>query len=495
MTDKDRTYFWKTSLKVWLVLPILVQVAAISGYMVYAIASRIIFNLNAPHWLGVSLALALMGGLVFGTGSIALWRVKRINVPEHFWPRYGPILLPLVLMWIVWIVDMHLRGGDFSQQGEDYLWFIFLPYFALVFAILLTGWNWLILILPSVAIVGYLFFTWRLSQNQLMLGARSMQWTALVLLAMLGVIGWQAYQRQSGVINWLDLGEVFQENLQLHDYRPFKPNNRLVKPASPPALQFDSKDAPRLDGATAAYPVYAALAQAMYPADLISEKITNNKTLGAYERLIKGDTDAIFVAQASPEHARLAKEQGVDLIMTPVAREAFVFLVHKDNPVKQLSLHQIRAIYAGQITNWKEAGGSDERIVAFQRPKNSGSQTVMEVKVMQGAVMKQPLQEEVQRSMGGLIRQVASYRNHKTALGYSFRFYVTSMQNPKNLDLLSIDGIAPTVDNIRSGSYPLSVDVYMVTTQKSNASTTRLRDWILSPADQQLISDAGYVPR
>ena len=390
---------------------------------------------------------------------------------------------------------MHLRDGDFTKQGNIYIQIVFIPYIALVLVSSLARLHWLILLVPSIAIAGFGFFTWRASRKQVLASTRGLPVAGIVCTGLLVFISWQAYQRQIQMLSWLDNKEVFQEYLELQRYQPFQPNNRLVKLSPKPTLQFDAYTAPRLDGATAAYPVYAALAQAMYPERFVFDKIANNKTPSAYQRLIDGDTDAIFVAQASPEHVKLAKDRGVELIMTPVAREAFVFLVHEDNPVKQLTLAQTKAIYSGQITNWNELGGADTRIVAFQRPKNSGSQTVMEAKVMQGMAMKKPLQEEIQQGMGGLIRQVAAYRNSPSALGYSFRFYATSMQNPKNLSLISINNIAPTIENIRSGTYPLSVDVYMVTTQKSNPSVSQLRDWILSTEGQKLIADSGYIPR
>ncbi|WP_279401693.1 substrate-binding domain-containing protein [Piscibacillus salipiscarius] len=65
------------------------------------------------------------------------------------------------------------------------------------------------------------------------------------------------------------------------------------------------------------------------------------------------------------------------LNMTPIGREAFVFFVHADNPVDSLKVEEIQGIYSGNITNWKEVGGEDVEIRAFQRPEGSGSQTML----------------------------------------------------------------------------------------------------------------------
>ena len=139
-------------------------------------------------------------------------------------------------------------------------------------------------------------------------------------------------------------------------------------------------------------------------------------------------------------------------------------------------------------------GGPDEKIVAFQRPKDSGSQTVMQSKVMEGITMREPLREERAQSMGGLMRQVASYRNSQNALGYSFRYYSTQMERDAKVRLLQVNGIAPTTENIRNGTYPFTVKVYMATAGKPTLATQKLMDWFVSPQAQQLIADVGYVP-
>ena len=69
----------------------------------------------------------------------------------------------------------------------------------------------------------------------------------------------------------------------------------------------------------------------------------------------------------------MAKEKGVELEIVPIVKDAFVFFVNTENPVESLTLEQIQGIYTGNIKNWKDVGGDNERIVAYQRPANSGS--------------------------------------------------------------------------------------------------------------------------
>ncbi|MDR3162730.1 MAG: substrate-binding domain-containing protein, partial [Helicobacteraceae bacterium] len=187
-------------------------------------------------------------------------------------------------------------------------------------------------------------------------------------------------------------------------------------------LYFTS-DFPRLDGATSFYPIYGAVAEALYQ----KPAVASSRTDGAYDNLINGEADLIVVFAPSPEQLARAEQAKAELVLTPIGKEAFVFLVNKENPIKSLTIEQIQKIYTGEITNWRDLGGEDEKIFAFQRDKNSGSQTAMENGVMKELTLKKPLMEEIHGLMSGLIDVVADYRNAQNAIGYSFRYFVTDM--------------------------------------------------------------------
>src|SRR5690606_17803581 len=99
-------------------------------------------------------------------------------------------------------------------------------------------------------------------------------------------------------------------------------------------------------------------------------------TPSAYSRLIEGNVDLIFAAEPSSGQIQAAEKAGVELQMTPIGREAFVFFVNARNPISNLSSADIRQIYSGEYGNWKELGGKDDEILPFQRPEDSGSQTM-----------------------------------------------------------------------------------------------------------------------
>lgn len=274
----------------------------------------------------------------------------------------------------------------------------------------------------------------------------------------------------------------------------------------------ESTEMPVLDGAEAAYPIYSAFANACYE-DIaeIQEYAKKNKnqntdftmpikfnnTVIAFEDLVAGETDIFFGAKPSAEQQKLAASAGKKLVLTPIGKEAFIFFVNSENPVDGLTSDQICDIYSGKIGNWKKVGGLDGRILAFQRPKNSGSQTMMEY-FMGDTPLKEPLQTEYVGSMGDLILSIANYQNSSFAIGYSFRYFATIMVKDMNslghIKYLSVDGVFPDAETIRSGEYPITTELYAVTlADNPNENVELFLEWMTSPQGQQIVSDTGYV--
>lgn len=265
-----------------------------------------------------------------------------------------------------------------------------------------------------------------------------------------------------------------------------------------PALSFTHDETEWLivRGATALYPLYASAYSKLAPGVSEGPKVAQTRTPEAYDNLINYKADMIFVAQPSEGQKKRAADAGVKLIYTPFAREAFVFIVNINNPLNSLSEQQVRDIFSGKITNWREVGGSDERIQVWMRPEDSGSQTVMKAKVMKGTLMLPAKKDLIMDVMNGVISKVAAYQNTQPSIGYTFRYYATQMNKDisKNIKLLAINGIAPTVENIRNGTYPYIVEAYMVTREKHSPEAQKFVDWFLSPQGQSFVEDVGYVP-
>ncbi len=291
-----------------------------------------------------------------------------------------------------------------------------------------------------------------------------------------------------------NIGTVAAE-INIHEYAPFVEGS-TVKKLDEEATLAVKGDLPVLDGATAMYPLYSAFVQAVYPenpAYFEEGTVLASTTPYAYQNLFNGKADIIFVAAPSEQQMKMAEAKGIKLEMTPIGREAFVFFVNKKNPVNSLTLEQIRAIYAGEVKNWSEVGGKEDAIRPFQRPQDSGSQTALQNLMGNVPIMEAPT-EDIASGMGGIINEVAQYKNYKNAIGYTFRYYSTEMVGNDEIKLLAIDGIAPTEENIRNGTYPITSEFYAITAGTDNPNTQKLLDWILSPQGQALIEKVGYVP-
>jgi phosphate transport system substrate-binding protein len=312
-----------------------------------------------------------------------------------------------------------------------------------------------------------------------------------------------------------------------------------------------TENLPRLDGATAAYPLYSAFVHAVYPEEKLQEDmgygnyeeeygispysllqwqyspvsafsggydmyyslseeeedkmgyrfrsiVQCNRTPNAYQRLIDGKTDIIFCYEPSAEQITAAREKGLRFNLTPIAKDAFVFIVNERNTANTVTQQQIRNIYSGRITNWKTISGADEPIIPYQRNANSGSQTALQT-IMGNTKIMEPIMGGAYSygEMGGSAYAITSdYYNYNSAIGYTFQYYLNEMfsKNYPGIKILSIDGVTPNRQNIQSGAYPFTQTVYAVTTGNKSENTQKFIDWILSPQGQELVEKTGYVP-
>ena len=282
-------------------------------------------------------------------------------------------------------------------------------------------------------------------------------------------------------------------SVNLSKYKITNPNNILPKLNEPSTLLLTQDEWLTLDGAEAAYPVYSAYANACYDGiqkyqynentlnweeqDKIDAELKKyvafNNTVYAFKDLINKRCDVFFGAMPSQKQREETAALGEELILTPIAGEAFVFFVR----------------------NWQPLGGEDRRILAFQRPEGSGSQTLLQ-HIMAGTPIMEPLKTEYIGAMEGIGTAVASYNGDAGALGFSFKFFLTGMLGRKDapVKILAIDGIYPTDENIRSGQYPFTTKLYAITLKSNTKSQlVPFLNWMQSPQGQELAEKVGYV--
>ena len=229
-----------------------------------------------------------------------------------------------------------------------------------------------------------------------------------------------------------------------------------------PAMTYE--EFPKIDGSLACVPLMENLAIKITGCSEIEAEETLSdfsNTNPCYLYLAKGERDLLLAYEPADETKQKLGDYA-PLTMEPVGRDGLVFIVNKDNPVESLTKEQLYAIYTGKITNWKEVGGLDQPIKVFSRPETSGSQTLMRKLLLGDAEMAEGMTEKVE-SMEGIIDRLLDYDNSASAIGYSVYYYASSMYDQPALKFLSVDGVQPSTDSIRTGKYPLINDFYVVT--------------------------------
>ena len=266
---------------------------------------------------------------------------------------------------------------------------------------------------------------------------------------------------------------------------------------------YDLSNYPKVDASLATQPLANAFIKNFTGIEDIDESTLDySNTHPGYVKLINDEVDLIIVTEPSEEELELAREKGVELEVIPVVKEGFVFYVNKENPIDNLSLEQIQKIYTGEIKNWKELGGEDEEIRAYQRPVNSGSQTGMLSLVMKGLDLMEAPKEDLVGTMFEIINLVSNYQNGKNAIGYSYYYYATTMFQTidstiaSNVKMLGVNGVKPTNETIKDETYPIQTAYYIVINKEDdeNAASRILANQMLSERGQKVAKEAGYVP-
>ena len=219
-------------------------------------------------------------------------------------------------------------------------------------------------------------------------------------------------------------------------------------------------------------------------------------THGAYMNLIEGKTDVIIASRdISRNEKASAAELGVELETSPLAIDALVFIVNPKNPVKNLTSDQVRKIYTGEITNWKEVGGVDHAITPYIRNADSGSQEKMETLVMNGLTMIDGtyMYEIIGSQMASPYLQL---ENDEYGIGYTPFFYCTAMvRDLMRVDMLSIDGVMPSKESLRADKYPFVSSIYagIRKTEDHESMAYKLYQFLFTKKGADIIDESGYI--
>ena len=212
--------------------------------------------------------------------------------------------------------------------------------------------------------------------------------------------------------------------------------------------------------------------------------------------LIEGKSDVIIASRdISRNEKATAESLGVELETAPLAIDALVFIVNPNNPVKNLTSEQVRKIYTGEITNWKEVGGVDHAITPYIRDADSGSQEKMETLVMNGLNMIDgTYMPEIIGSQ--MVSPYMQLEENEYGIGYTPFFYCTAMvRDLMKVKMLSIDNVAPSKESLRKNKYPFVSSIYAAIrkSESHESMAYKLYQFLFTKRGAEMIDESGYI--
>jgi len=280
------------------------------------------------------------------------------------------------------------------------------------------------------------------------------------------------------------------------------------------------------------------------------EHVKTSQTHGAFINLIDGEADIILTHRTiSPDEKAHAITKGVTLIETPIALDAFVFIVNNNNKVNSLTVEQIQQIYTGDLTNWGQVGGNNADINVFSRPRNSGSEEVFVFIVNNNNKVNSLTIEQIQQiytgdltnwaqvggnnadinvftrprnsgseeifrtlvmnglepasfpeepinPMAGVFREV---RTDANGICYTFNNYKNMQARVPDSEVpkIAINNIFPDNNTIRNRTYPFISEVHVAIRSDldHNSMAYNLYMWLQSENAKPTITECGFIPK
>jgi phosphate transport system substrate-binding protein len=206
--------------------------------------------------------------------------------------------------------------------------------------------------------------------------------------------------------------------------------------------------------------------------------------------LINGTTDICQSSRAMKpaEKAKLRDRYNTTGVEIPVARDGLAVYVHSSNPMTEISMSQLKDIFIGKLTNWKDVGGPDAKIIVYSRENSSGTYVFFKEHVLEGRDFSARAQ-----TMPGTASVVNAVSKEKFGIGYGGAAYA------KGIKILKVKkdsggAIAPDLKNVMDGTYPLSRPLFFYVRNKPAGDIKAFVDFVLSPEGQQIVQKVGYYP-
>ncbi len=257
-------------------------------------------------------------------------------------------------------------------------------------------------------------------------------------------------------------------------------------------LLQDISHAQRIKGSDTLLPLTQELAEQYLKEHPDAEVIVTGGGSGVGIAALPENTTDIAMASRRIKFGEKMKfaQTGLDAREVIVAYDALAVVVNPANPVARLTREQLEAIFRGKITNWKEVGGEDRRIVVYSRETSSGTyeffkESVLDNKNYMSSILSMP-------ATGAIIQSV---RQTKGAIGYIGLAYLNRYVKPL---AVSYDGgghfVSPSVGTAADGSYPIVRPLYYYYDAEKEAQVSPFISYVLSPEGQESVLEQGFVP-
>jgi len=239
-------------------------------------------------------------------------------------------------------------------------------------------------------------------------------------------------------------------------------------------------------GSTTVLPIIQKAAEEFHATKKISVSVSGTGSGDGIKSIIEGNCDiAMSSREMKPAELEKARAKGVKVAEIAIAYDMIVLVVNPKNPVTQITLDQLKAIYDGSVSTWNQVGGNKDNIVVVSRDTSSGTFEVWESKVMKKADVRRDAL--LQASNGAIVTTVAG---NPKAIGYVGFGYLNN-----SVRAISVNNVPVTIENGRSGKFPVSRKLYMyVNENKLKDNAKKFIDFLLGTKGQALVKEAGYLP-
>ncbi len=206
--------------------------------------------------------------------------------------------------------------------------------------------------------------------------------------------------------------------------------------------------------------------------------------------LLNGTTDICEASRDMKEREyKLAEEKGIEIYRISVALDGIAVFLNEENPIDELSFAQLQSIYTGEITNWKDFGGPDKRIILYGRENNSGTYEFFKEHVLKGGEYS-----EYTQTLPGTAAVVNAVSKDVNGIGYGGIAWAKGVKFAAIKETEEHEAVLPEIEAVSDGTYPISRELYWFFNGKPTGELKKLTNWALSPEGQKIAEEIDYVP-